>query len=448
MNLLNRCFHLQENGTTVRTELLAGLTTFLTMAYIIFVQPALLSKDFAGNPTGLDFGAVLLATCLASAVASAVMALLANYPIALAPGMGENFFFVTTVMSLGALGLADAWRAALAIVFLSGVAFIVLSLVRLREAVMDGMSPSLTSGIAAGIGLFIAFIGLHNGGLIVGKPGTMVGLNPELMTADLAVFGLGLLVTAVLHARRVRGAIVAGIAVAAALAAALGKVHLEGVFGLPDIKQSAVFQLDFRNALTLTALPFIIIFLFMVMFDTVGTLVGVCEQAGLMRDNKLPRASRALLADAIGTTTGAALGTSTVTSFIESAAGVEQGGRTGLTALAAGALFLVALFVSPLVAMVGGYLPITAPALVVVGALMMRNAARIAWHDFTEAIPAFLMMIGVPLCYSIADGLALGFVSYPVIKLLSGRGREVRWLMYVLAVVLALYFVFVRTKIK
>jgi AGZA family xanthine/uracil permease-like MFS transporter len=448
MKLLNRCFHLEENRTTVRTELLAGLTTFLTMAYIIFVQPALLSKDFAGNPTGLDFGAVLLATCLASAIASAVMALLANYPIALAPGMGENFFFVTTVMSLGALGIAGAWRAALAIVFLSGVAFILLSLVRLREAVMDGMSPSLTSGIAAGIGLFIAFIGLHNGGLIVGKPGTMVGLNPDLLTADVAVFGLGLLVTAVLHARRVRGAILAGIVAAAALAAALGKVHLQGVFGLPDIKQSAVFQLDFRNALTLTALPFIIIFLFMVMFDTVGTLVGVCEQAGLMRDNKLPRATRALLADAIGTTTGAALGTSTVTSFIESAAGVEQGGRTGLTALAAGALFLLALFVSPLVAMVGGYLPITAPALVVVGALMMRNAARIAWHDFTEAIPAFVMMIGVPLCYSIADGLALGFVSYPVIKLLSGRGREVRWLMYVLAVVLALYFVFVRTRIK
>lgn len=448
MNLLNRCFHLQENGTTVRTELLAGLTTFLTMAYIIFVQPAVLSKDFAGNPTGLDFGAVLLATCVASAIASAVMALLANYPIALAPGMGENFFFVTTVMSLGALGVADAWKTALAIVFLSGVAFVVLSLVRLREAVMDGMSPSLTNGIAAGIGLFIAFIGLHNGGLIVGKPGTMVGLNPDLLTADVAVFGLGLLVTAVLHARRVRGAIVAGIVAGTALAAALGKVHLQGVFGLPDIKQSAVFQMDFRNALTLTAFPFVVVFLFMVMFDTVGTLVGVCEQAGLMRDNKLPRATRALLADAIGTTTGAALGTSTVTSFIESATGVEQGGRTGLTALAAGALFLLALFVSPLVAMVGGYLPITAPALVVVGALMMRNAVRIAWNDFSEAIPAFLMMIGVPLCYSIADGLALGFISYPVVKLLSGRGREVRWLMYVLAVVLALYFVFVRRKIK
>jgi adenine/guanine/hypoxanthine permease len=445
--MLERLFRLAENRTTVRTELLAGLTTFLTMAYIVFVQPAVLSKDFAGQPTGLEFGAVLLATCLASAIASAVMGLLARYPIALAPGMGENFFFVTVVMSLTALGVADAWRVALGIVFLSGVAFMLLSLVRLREAVIDALSRSLSNGIAAGIGLFIAFIGLRNGGLIVAKPGTLLGLTPHLQSADLAVFSLGLLVTVTGFARRIKGSILLGILAAALLALALGKAKFQGVVGLPHFEHAAVLQMNVRDALTLTCLPFVLVFLFMVMFDTVGTLVGISEQAGFMKDGKLPRATQALFADAVGTTVGAALGTSTVTSFIESATGVEQGGRTGLTALTTAALFLLAIFFSPLVAMVGGYAPITAPALVVVGALMMANVRKIDWADFTEAIPAFLVLVGIPLCYSIADGLALGFVSYPVIKLLAGRGREVKWPMYALALALALYFAFVRAKL-
>lgn len=445
--MFERIFRLSENNTTVRTEILAGLTTFLTMAYIIFVQPAVLSTDFAGKPTGLEFGAVLLATCLASAIASAVMGLLARYPIALAPGMGENFFFVSVVMSLTALGIADAWRVALAIVFLSGVAFILLSLVRLREAVIDGMSRSMSNGIAAGIGLFIAFIGLHNANVIVGKPGTMVGLNPHLVSADFAVFAFGLLVTVLCYARRIKGSILIGILTSTILALILGKVKFSGVFGLPEFQHSAAFKMDIRGALSLKCLPFVIVFLFMVLFDTVGTLVGIAEQAGFTKGGKLPRATQALLADAIGTTVGATLGTSTVTSFIESATGVEQGGRTGLTALTAAALFLLATFFSPIVAMVGKYAPITAPALIIVGALMMANARNIDWSDFTEAIPAFLMMIGIPLCFSIADGLALGFVSYPVIKLLSGRGREVKGLMYVLALALALYFIFVRAKL-
>lgn len=446
--MLEKVFSLKEHGTDLRTEILAGFTTFLTMAYIIFVQPAVLSTDFAGNPTGLDFGAVLLATCLGSALASIFMGLYARYPIALAPGMGENFFFVSVVMSLTALGVAEAWRVALAIVFISGVAFLILSVFRLREAIIDTLSPSMGNGIAVGIGLFIAFIGLRNGGLIVGKSGTLVGLNHEIISVDVAVFSLGLLVTSVLHARRVRGSILWGIFSAALLALFLGQAKPpEAVFGLPEIQQSAFLKLDLRQTFTLTALPFIVVFLFMVMFDTVGTLIGVAEQAGFMKKGKIPRANRVLIVDASATTVGACLGTSTITAYIESATGVEYGGRTGLTAVTVGVLFLAALFFSPLVGMIANYPPITAPALVVVGAMMIQNVRKIDWAAYDECIPAFLVMIGIPLTYSIADGLALGFVSYPVIKFLSGKGKEVKWLMYLLAVVLLAYFIFVRSKI-
>lgn len=441
-------FSLSENRTNVRTELLAGLTTFLTMAYIIFVQPAVLSKDFAGNPTGLDFGAVLLATCVGSALGSILMGLYAKYPIALAPGMGENFFFVSVVMSLTALGVTEAWRVTLAIVFLSGIIFLILSIFRLREAIIDTVSPSMANGIAVGIGFFIAFIGLRNGGLIVGKPGTLVGLTSEMVAPDRAVFFLGLLVTAVLHVRRVRGSILWGILSATLLAILLGQVKVPGqIFGWPEIRQSALFQLDLKGALTLTCLPFIAVFLFMVMFDTVGTLIGVAEQAGFMKKGKLPRANRALMVDAAATTAGACLGTSTITCFIESATGVEYGGRTGLTSITTGVLFLLALFLSPIVGMVAHYPPITAPALVLVGAMMIQNVRKIDWPAYDESIPAFLVMIGVPLTYSIADGLALGFVSYPVIKLLSGKAKEVKWLIIVLAAVLMAYFIFVRSKL-
>ncbi len=444
---LDRFFRLTENGTNIHTEVMAGVTTFLTMAYIIFVQPAILTTDFAGQPTGMDFNAVLLATCLAAAIGTTLMALLARYPIALAPGMGENFFFVSVVMSLTALGIADAWKTALAIVFLSGMTFMVLSLVRVREAVINGISPSMCNAIAVGIGLFIAFIGLRNGGLIIAKPGTLVGLNTKIMSADFAVFGFGLMVTAILHARRIRGSILIGILAAAVLAILLGKVHYTGIVGLPKIQTSAIGQMDFRGALTLTCLPFIVVFLFMDLFDSVGTLVGVSQQAGLMKDNKLPRASEALFSDALGSVVGASLGTSTVTSFIESATGVEQGGRTGLTGLTVAALFLLAIFFSPLVAMIGKYPPITAPALIIVGALMLQNTRKIDWTDYSESIPSFLIIVGIPLTYSIADGLALGFISYPFIKFFSGKGREVKWLMYVLAVILVFYFIFFRTKL-
>ncbi len=477
-----RAFQLSRHQTTVRTELLAGLTTFLTMAYIIFVQPAVLSGQMFGINTGMDFGAVTTATCLSAAVASAIMGLYGRYPIAQAPGMGENFFFVLTMLPVaGGMiaqqvaagqtepGATSPWQVGLGVVFLSGVAFLVLSLIGVRERLMEAISPSMRNGIAIGIGLFIAFIGLQTAGVVQKDPGTAVRLNHNFASPDVLIFFFGLLTTAALHARRVPGSIVCGI-VAATLATlavwyAVQHVAKDHPQLPPAIEESMLYQrfqpakqvvsappsikptllrMDLRGALSWTMLPFVVIFLFMVLFDTIGTLVGVAEQAGLIRENRLPRAKQAFVSDALGTVIGAALGTSTVTSFIESAAGVAQGGRTGLTALTAAVLFLLALPLSPLIAMVGAYPPITAPALVVVGAMMAQNVAKIDWNNYAESIPTFLIMIGIPLTYSIADGLAIGFIAYPIVKFVAGQGRDVKWLMYVMAGVLILYFVFVR----
>ncbi|NLV29920.1 MAG: NCS2 family permease [Acidobacteria bacterium] len=448
--MLERLFKLREHHTTARTEIVAGLVTFLTMAYVIFVNPAVLSTDFAGQPTGLSFDAAMLATCLAAFVASVLMGLCANLPIAQAPGMGENFFFVTVVMGVTAAGVADGWKTALSIVFISGVLFLLLSLLRFRKAVMDAVSPSLKNGIALGIGLFIAFIGLRNAGVILdAPPGSLVMLNKSFAQPHVAVFFGGLLVTAVLQARRVRGAILWGILFSAALGVLWGKIRFAGVFGLPS--DHAFFQFDFRHVLRPDFIAFIVVFLFMDLFDTVGTLIGVGEQAGIMRDNRLPNANRALVSDAVGTVVGAASGTSTVTSYIESCVGVEAGGRTGLMAVSAGCFFLAALFFTPLVGMIGGgwmteggsVNPVTAPALVIVGAMMVRNVVKIDWQDATEGIPAFLVLIGIPLSYSIADGLALGCIAYPVLKLAAGRGREANGLIWVVAVHFVLRYLFI-----
>ncbi len=446
---MRQWFKLDEYGTSLRTELLAGLTTFLTMGYIIFVNPAVLSTDFAGAPTGLDSGAVLLATCAAAAIGCVLMGLYAGYPIGLAPGMGNNFFFVSVVMQLSAMGIAGAWRVALAIVFISGVLFLLLSVFRVREAVIDAMSGSMRNGIAVGIGLFIAFIGLRNGGVIQQDPGTLVALNPDITAHSVLVFLAGLVLIAALSARRIRGAIVLGILGASLVAFCLGEVEAPSkLIGLPHIEQPALGRLDFRTAFTAACIPFIVVFVFMDLFDTVGTLVGVSEQAGFIEeDGTLPRAGRALTSDAVATVAGAAMGTSTVTSYIESAAGVEEGGRTGLTAVVVGGLFLLALVFSPLIAVVAAYPPITAPALLVVGTMMMRNVGKIDWSDITESLPSFLIVIGIPLTYSIADGLALGFVAYPVVKVLGGRGRDVKWVMGLLALCMVLYFLLVRRNL-
>jgi len=464
MDRMERWFQLRANGTTARVEAMAGLTTFLTMAYIIFVQPAVLSGQMFGMQTGMDFGAVTVATCLSAAIATAIMGLYARYPIALAPGMGENFFFVLTVMgAAAAAGFPAPWRVALGVVFISGLLFFLLYALGIREMIFDALSPSLKNSIAAGIGIFIAFIGLQNAGVIVKSPGTLVTLNTHFGSPDLILFGVGLILTLSLLAARVRGAILWGILAMTALSvlARLVLPHLPAVASLGAVAESKLMtrfalsgrivsmppslaptflQMDLVHAASLVMWPFILIFLFMDVFDTVGTLVGVGEQAGFIRDNKLPRARQAMLADQAGTLVGAVFGTSTVTSFIESAAGVEAGGRTGLTALTTAVCFLLALFLAPLIAMVGSYPPITAPALVAVGTMMARNVGKIDWSDFSEVAPAFLIMIGIPLCYSISDGLALGFIAYPLIKLFSGRGREAPLAMYVIAAALLGYF--------
>lgn len=499
--MLERLFHLSRHNTTVRTEILAGLTTFLTMAYIIFVQPAVLSGQMFHFDTGMNFYAVAAATCLSAAVTTILMGLLANYPIALAPGMGENFFFVFTVLPAvaaisAARGWTDSapWQIALGIVFISGLLFLLISVLGIRKAMLEAISPSMKNAIAVGIGLFIAFIGLQNSGLIISaasivstptgpqlSPGTLVKLNTHFQNPDLWVFALGLLVMTVLHVRRVRGSILWGIAVAAALTlilrlliqsllasenpspllSQLSHSRLMTQFRTPwdvpaeawnplyvlgSLKETAG-KMDLIHALAPVMIPYIILFLFMDVFDTIGTLIGVAQQAGLIVDNRLPRAGRAMFADAFGTVFGAALGTSTVTSYIESAAGVEQGGRTGLTALVAALGFLLALFFSPIIAIVGSYPPITAPALVLVGAMMIRNVTRIAWDDYSESIPAFLTLVGIPFSYNIADGLALGFIAYPIIKVLSGKARDIGWISAAMALALLAYFIFVRAQL-
>ena len=442
--MVERIFHLEKMGTNVRTEFLAGITTFLTMAYIIFVNPIVLSTDFRGNPTGLAAESVMLATCLAAFLGTCLMGLVANYPIAQAPGMGENFFFVSVVMTLTAAGFSDSWKVALGIIFLSGVLFLILTLFRVREALIDAISPSLKNGIAVGIGLFIAFIGLRNAGVVLEAPGTAVRLNPHITEPRVLIFFAGLIITAVLHARKVRGAILWGILISTGIALVSGQQGWEGVVGLP--RQQAFFQFDFswmrRPETYFTILPYVLIFLFMNVFDTVGTLIGVSEQAGFLVDNKLPRASQALLSDAVATVAGACMGTSTVTSYIESAVGVASGGRTGLTSIVTGGLFIVALFFTPLAKMVGGYPSITAPALLIVGGMMVRNLEKVDWEDYTEALPAFLIILGVPLFYSISDGLAVGFISYPLIKLLSGKGKGISPVVYVIAILFIARYVF------
>ncbi|HOO76478.1 MAG TPA: NCS2 family permease [bacterium] len=449
-HFLSTYFGFAERRTDLRTEIGAGITTFTTLAYIIFVQPAVLSGKMFGFDSGLDFGAVMTATCLSGALATLLMGVLANYPIAQAPGMGENFFFVLTVVAeagtLAAVraGETTAWQVALGVVFISGVIFLILSLCRVRRVVIEAVSPSLRNGIAVGIGIFIAFIGLQNAKIVVADPGTLIGLNPRLHSLQMLVFGFVFLVTLALMTRRVRGAILWGILSGLALSLILGRTRFSGAVVAPPPSLSPTFlKFDLVHALSPHMWSFIVIFLFMDVFDTLGTLIGVSEQAGFIKDNRLPRADRALVSDAVGTVVGAAMGTSTVTSFIESITGVAYGGRTGFTSVVTAGCFLAALFFSPVVGMVTQDHALTAPALIVVGAMMIRNVRKVQWDDLTEGLPAFLVMVGIPLCYSIADGIAWGFVSYPAIKLLAGRGREVHWPLYPVAgLFLAKYLIF------
>ena len=431
---LERLFHIRAAGSTPRIEIEAGVTTFLTMAYIIVVNPSVL------HSAGVPFAGALFATCVAAAVGSLVMGLLANYPFALAPGMGLNAYFAYAVVQ----GMGLPWPVALGAVFLSGVAFVILTLGRIRALVVDAIPRALKTATAAGIGLFIAFIGLRNAGVVAASPATFVTLGNLASPGTLLALA-GLIVTAALLARGNRSAIILGIVGVTAVAMAVGIAPLPtGLVSLPDV-HSTVLKLDVGGALKLGALEVIFVFLFVDLFDTVGSTVGLAEQAGFVdAQGRIPRINRALMADSVATVVGSLLGTSTVVTYIESAAGISEGGRTGLVAVVAAVLFLAAVFFAPIAGAIPGIA--TAPALVVVGALMMRPARTIAWDDMTDAVPAFLTMIGMPLTFSVANGLALGFISYPIIKVLAGRGREVSWLTYALAAIFLLRYVWLGSE--
>jgi AGZA family xanthine/uracil permease-like MFS transporter len=442
-SLLERQFQLTANATTVRTEILAGVTTFLTMSYILFVQPAVLSV------TGMDAGAVLTATCLASALATLVMGLYANYPVALAPGMGHNFFFAFTVCgAVTAGGMGFSWQTALGAVFVSGVAFLLLSRFGFRERLLNAVPQSLKHAIAAGIGLLIAFVGLQWAGIVVARPGTLVGLGP-LGSVPVLLSLAGLTVTGVLLARKVQAALLIGILTTAVIGMPLGLVTYTGAISPPPSLSPTFLALDLRSLLSHTGFVITFTFFFLALFDTIGTLLAVAERAGLLKDGRLPRAEKALISDALGMTAGAVLGTSTITSYVESAAGVSVGGRTGFASVVTGALFLLALFFAPLIMMIGrGYVtpeglhlyPVIAPTLVVIGTFMLASAKDVAWVDPTEALPAFLTLVIMPFTLSITEGISFGLISYSLLKLATGRRSEAHWLIHLFAVLLALRY--------
>ena len=429
--ILEQFFQLEEHNSDVVTELRAGVVTFFTSSYIIFVQPAVLSS------AGMDFGAVMTATCLASAIGCLIMGLWANYPIALAPGMGINFYFTYTVV----LGQGIPWEFALGAVFLSGVVLILLTIFRFRELIINIIPDYLKNGIAAGIGIFITFIGFVQGGWVLDHSGTLVQLG-DLKSLP-AVFTLvGVLTIGVLLQREVTGAIFISMIVVSLLGIPFGLVEFSGVISSPPDLTPTLLKMDLTGAFDLGVLTIVGVFVFVDLFDTAGTLIGVGQQGGFVKHGKLPRANRALMPDAVATTAGAAFGTSTVTCYIESSTGIAEGGRTGLASVVTACLFLSALFFAPLVYMIGGgyvvgettFYPITAPVLIIVGCLMARNLVHINWRQWDEALPSYLIVVGMPLTFSIADGMALGFISYPLIKLFCGKAREVHWCIYLIAI--------------
>jgi adenine/guanine/hypoxanthine permease len=428
-SLLKRLFQLDEKKTTVQRELLAGLTTFMTMAYVVVVNPRILSE------AGMPVDGVLFATCISAAAATLIMGLWANYPIALAPGMSLNAYFAYSIV----LGRGVPWQTALGVVFLSGCLFLILTLTKVREQIVNGIPDCLKYGTAGGIGLFIAFIGLRNSKMIVGNPATFVAFG-KISDPQVLLAAIGLIFMAILMARRVAGAILLGIVAITIAGIPLGLAHWPAhLFSLPH-PSGTFLKLDLRSATRLGLAELIFVFFFVDLFDNVGTLVGVCEEGGFLINGKLPRASRALLADAFGTIFGALAGTSTVTSYIESAAGVAAGARTGLGNLIIAGLFLLAMFCAPVIAAIPVYA--TAPALILVGALMCGAIARVQWNDFSEAFPAFLTLVATPLTFSIATGLSLGLLSFTFIKFGIGKYREISPLIWVLSLLFLLRYAF------
>ncbi|MGP0098725.1 MAG: NCS2 family permease [Terriglobales bacterium] len=427
--MIERYFKLAENHTSIKQEMLGGITTFVTMAYIIVVNPQILAQ------AGMPVDGVVFATCVSAAAATLVMGLYANYPIALAPGMSLNAYFTYAVC----LNMHVPWQTALAVVFLSGVLFLLLTVTRVREQIVNGMPDCLKHSTAVGIGLFIAFVGLRNAKLVVANAATFVGLgNFSDKEVQTACFGLAL--TIVLMARNVKGGILIGI-FGTTLVGILRHITPlpTGILSLPH-PSSTFLKLDFRAAMHLGLLEILFAFLFVDLFDNVGTLVGVCEQGGFIKDGKIPRVGRVLVADGVGTVFGSLTGTSTVTSYIESVAGVAAGARTGLSNVAVAILFLMATFCSPLAAAVPAYA--TAPALILVGALMTQSISHIDWSDFSEAVPAFITMLTTPLTFSIATGLSLGLISYTVVKIAVGKLREITGLIWILTALFILRYIY------
>ncbi len=427
VSVLERLFKLSENKTTFRTEVLAGITTFLAMSYIIIVNAMILSA------TGMDHGAVFVATCLAAAIGCVVMGIIANYPIALAPGMGLNAYFTYSVC----LGMGVPWQTALAAVFVSGIVFIAISMFKIREAIVNAIPMSLKFAIGGGIGLFLALVALKNAGIIVDNPATLVGLG-DLKQPSVLLALLGFLLIVVMHHFKVRGAIVISILAITGIATVLGYNEFKGVVGEIPSLAPTLMQMNFEGLFTASLIGVIFVFFLVDLFDSTGTLVGVSHRAGLLKDGKLPRLKKALFADSSAIVAGAALGTSSTTPYIESSAGVAAGGRTGLTAVVVGILFILCLFLAPLAQSVPGFA--TAPALLIVGVLMIQGITNIDWEDITEAVPAFLTIIFMPFSYSIADGIAMGFISYALIKLFTGKAKTVPYMVWIVAALWVLKF--------
>ena len=456
---LDKIFHLKENHTDVKTEVMAGITTFMTMAYILAVNPNILSAS------GMDRGSVFTATALSAFIATCLMALLSNYPFVLAPGMGLNAYFTYTVV----LGMGYTWKQALAAVFAEGIIFILLSLTNVREAIFNSIPMNLKHAVSVGIGLFIAFIGLQNAKIVVGNDSTLVSIfsfkssvaegtfSSQGITVLLAL--IGILVTAVLLAKDVKGSILWGILITWVLGIICQLTHLYvpnadiGYYSLlPDFSNGisvpsmapTFMKMDFSIVFSLDFVVIMFAFLFVDMFDTLGTLIGVASKADMLdKDGKLPKIKGALLSDAVGTTVGAVCGTSTVTTFVESASGVAEGGRTGLTSIVAGILFALSLLLSPIFLAIPSFA--TAPALIVVGYLMLTSVTKIDFSDMTEAIPCFIAIIAMPFMYSISEGISMGVISYVVINLITGKAKEkkISVLMYVLAILFVLKYIFI-----
>ena len=429
--MLEKMFDLKGHGTTVRTEIMAGFTTFLTMAYIIFVNPAILSQ------AGMDHGAVFVSTCVAAAIGCFIMGFYANYPVAQAPGMGLNAFFTYTVV----LQMGYTWQVALAAVFLSGVCFIFLSLFKIREWLINSIPTALRTGIAAGVGLFLALIALSSGKIVQANPATIIGVG-DITSYSAIMCALSFFLIVGMVNRNIKGAVLISILVITLISIIVGQVQYHGIISMPPSIAPTFLQLDFAGALNVGLVTIVFSFLFVDLFDTAGTLMAVATRGNLIdEDGRLPNLKKAMLADSTATTIGALLGTSNTTSYVESTAGVAEGGRTGLTAVTVGVLFLIALFFSPLAGMVPAYA--TAGALFYVAILMMTGLASVNWRDLTEAAPVGVTCLMMPFTYSIAEGITFGFISYAIIKLFSGQARSVSWSVWAIAIVFGLILAFI-----